>query len=346
MMKIYLFLVSCLFGCFPLFAAALGDKPGVAYLSGGEVWFCSLDHQDTLQLTHAGHHVMDFALSPDKRFLAYSKMFKIVDEPGIWDSIVPQVPVCSIVMLDLKQQKIINEIFPEEYEWLNIDHWVNARQLLCNLSSGFSVDELYLFDTAGRVDTLEEGRWDSIRLGSLQPVAAGSSSIRVVSDNDGSIHLKDDLHHTDTVIFKESYAIRFKAIAPDSQSFVWSESTGGYYLENNTSYMDGYRLYLKNIAGNESKLLLDEKHARDRRFDKIGFSPDNRVISLDRSNGGQVDLYFLNKHQLMTIEGKLVDWIDGRRLLVLKEDHLSIYDTEDQKSVLLMTDARKPQFVP
>lgn len=343
--KISLLIISCLIAFIPLFGIELGTKPGVAYMAGGEVFYCDLDHQDTLQLTSTGHHVIAFALSPDKRFLAYSNMFKVVDEPGMWDSIVPQVPLCSIVMLDLKEQKIVSEIFPEEYEWLKIDHWINASQLLCFLSSGFSLDDWYLYDTSGRVDTLSEGGWDSQRVISEQPGSADSSVISVIRENGGFIHLRDDFAQRDTVIFKESAHIRFGAISPDLQSFAWFETVGYPYTVNDTMYSDAYHLYLKNLAANESKVLLDEKNSRYRRHDKICFSPDNSVISIDWFRGDHVDLYFLKKNQLLTIAGQALDWIDARQLMLFKENNLYIYDTVEKTCTLFLADIREPQYM-
>lgn len=341
-------LVTLLFFIFSisLFGIDLGLKRGVAYLSAGEVYFCDLDHRDSLQLTHTHHHVSAFALSPDKKFLAYSRIFKVVDEPGIWDSIVPQIPVCSIVMMDLEEQKIINELFPEEYEWLGIDHWINAGELLCELSSGFSVDDWYLFDTAGRVDTIgSEGRENVLRL--YDNMAPGAHSpLRVIRDSVLSIHLTDDSQKTDSVIFKESTNINFKAISPDFQSVVWAKTSYGYYIVNGVMYSDYYHLYLKDRATNVSKLIMDEKNSRYRRNDNICFSPDNHVISIDWSGGDHIDLYFISKNQLMTIEGKLVDWIDAHRLLLVRENHLYVYDTQNDNSVLLINDVSKPQYIP
>lgn len=335
----------CFIFSISLFGIDLESKQGVAYISNSEVYFYDLDHRDTLRLTNTQHNVTAFALSADKRFLAYSKKFKMVEEPGNWDSIVPQIPVCSIVMMDLEQQKIIKEIFPSEYEWIEIEYWINSSELLCTMDCRFSVDGVYLFHTTGRVDTIPDENWDDVLNLNYNQATTGNSSFRVKRDKGNYIHLLDDEQMTDTVIFKESRNIQFEAISPDLQSMVWSETIGQHYTVNNVMYSNYYHLYLKNIPVNESKIIIDEKDSRFRKHDRFLFSPDSRLISINWYKGDHMDLCFLREKKQITIEGQVVDWIDGNRLVLVKDEKLYIYNVADNQSILLVKDVRKPQFV-
>jgi hypothetical protein len=91
----------------------------VAYLKDGEVWTAYLDGQGKAQITTTASRVEDYLLSPGLNYMAYTKILKYVDEPGIFEEgeEVPKRSLCSIVIMDLKRRKTMKEILPK-------DNWI------------------------------------------------------------------------------------------------------------------------------------------------------------------------------------------------------------------------------
>ena len=100
----------------------------IAFLKDGEVWIVDQSGQNIKQLTNTKGKVEDFYFSPSLKYLAYHKILKYVKEPGIWEKEeAPMSAVWSIVIIDLKNQKILKEIKPHEQEWLYIDTFCQLR---------------------------------------------------------------------------------------------------------------------------------------------------------------------------------------------------------------------------
>ena len=88
----------------------------IAFLSDGEVWVSDRDGQRITQITHTNGRIEDFLFSPTLKYLSYSQIIKYVDEPGLWEEgeRIPQRAVCSIVIMELRDQKVLKEIMSPE----------------------------------------------------------------------------------------------------------------------------------------------------------------------------------------------------------------------------------------
>jgi len=319
-------------------------KNGVIYLSSGEVYFCDLNHQNTIQLTSTNNKVSGFAISPDYRSLAYSKIFKYVDEPGIWDSTPPKRAVCSIMLIDLKSDKIIREIFPSEYEWIYIDYWLNSKELLCSSADGFSVNDSYKINTAGVIDTLDYDELD--RTKNLNLITPKYLEMRLIKDSLAGIHFIDFKNRKNITLSQEKNYSHLEAISSNYESFLWSENFNKIVKRENLWQLEqSYHLNLYNLVSGKDKPIINKDRSSSLPFDKIQFSPDNRIVSCDLRNSDSISIHFINSNKHIDLCGTKTLWIDSNRLMYFLDKNLYVYDIDRNMSTLFLENVNEAMYV-
>lgn len=334
--------------CFLSLSDLLGGnsdlKNGVIYLSGGEVFFCDINHQNTLQLTRTKNKVSGFAISPDSRFLAYSKIFKYVDEPGNWDSTSPKSAVSSIIIFDLKSEKILKEIFPSEYEWIYIDYWLNSKELLCHSSDGFSVNDSYKINTAGGIDTLDYNELDSTK--NLNLITPKYLEMRSIKDSLADLHFIDFKNRKNITLSQEKNFSKLEAISTNYESFLWSESFKKIVKKENLWQFElCYHLNLYNLISGEDKLIINKDISPSIPYDKIQFSPDNRIVSCDWRNSDSISIYFIDSNKHIDLCGTKTHWIDSNRFMYFLDKNLYLFDTDKNRSTLFLENVNEAMYV-
>jgi len=126
----------------------------IAFLKNGEVWITNEDGHKMKQLTNTNKKIQDFLFSPTLRYLAYSKIIKYVDEPGLWEEgeEIPKKAVCSIVIIDLKNQNTVKEIMPQEGNWVYPAKWLPEEKFLYYGASGFDVWGFFEYDVQTNIE--------------------------------------------------------------------------------------------------------------------------------------------------------------------------------------------------
>jgi hypothetical protein len=319
-------------------------KNGVIYLSNNEVYFCDLNHQNTIKLTNTNNHVTSFEISPDYRFLAYSKIVKYADEPGIWDSIPPKRAVCSIIMIDLKSDKIIREIFPSEYEWIYIDNWLNSKELLCHSADGFSVNDSYKINTAGVIDTLDYNELDSTK--NLNLITPKYLEMRLIKDSLAYNHYLDSRNKKNITFSQDGKYSHLEAVSSDHESFLWSETFTQFLKEEKQwQWERGYHLSLYNLVSGKDKLIINKDISPAKLYDKIQFSPDNKIVSCDLFRSDSISVYFLDSDKHIDICGTKNLWIDSNRFIYFLDKNLYVYDVDRNMSTLFLENVNKAMYV-
>jgi len=319
-------------------------KNGVIYLSNNEVYFCDLNHQNTIQLTRTNNKVSGFAISTDYRFLAYSKIFKYVDEPGIWDSTPPKSAVSSIIIFDLKSEKILKEIFPSEYEWIYIDYWLNSKELLCSSADGFSVNDSYKINTAGVIDTLDYYELDSIK--NLNLITPKYLEMQLIKDSLAYNHFLDSKNKKNTTFSQDGKYSHLEAVSSDYESFLWTETFTQYLKEEKQwQWERGFHLSLYNLVSGEDKLIINKDISPAVPYDKIQFSPDNRIVSCDWSESDSISIYYLNSNKHIDICGTKTLWIDSNRFIYFLESNLYVYEIDKNMSTLFLEGIKKAIYI-
>jgi len=319
-------------------------KNGVIYLFYGEVYFCDLNHQNTTKLTNTNNNVSHFAISPDYRFLAYSRIFKYVEESEVWDSITPKKPASSVTLYDLKSDKIIREIFSSDYEWILIDDWLNSKELICESVYGIQGNNRYKINTAGIIDTLEYDRYNSIMdLNNFGPKAL---KMQLIKDSLAYNHYLDFKNIKNITYSKDRKYSHVEAVSSDDNFFLWSE-TFTQFLKEETQWQweRGYHLYLYDLLSGEDKLIINKDISPAIPYKKILFSPDNRMISCDWSHSDSISIYYLNSNKHIDLSGTKSNWIDSNSFLYFIDTNVYIYDIDENISTQFIEDVREAKYI-
>jgi len=327
-----------------LFGANPELKNGVIYLFSGEVYFCDLNHQKTVKLTNTNNNVSHFAISPDYRFLAYSKIFKSLDEPELWDSITAKKPANSVTLYDLKSDKIIREIFSSDYEWIVIDDWLNSKELICASADGSTWDDRYKINTAGIIDTLDYDRYKSIF--DLNNFSPQDLKMQLIKDSLAHNHYLDFKNIKNITYSKDGKYSHVEAVSSDDKSFLWSETFTQFLKEEiQWQWERGYHLYLYNLVSGEDKLIINKDISPAILYNKIQFSPDNSMITCDWSHSDSISIYFLNAKKHIDLLGTKSIWIDSNRLFYLIDTNVYLYDIDKNISTQFLEDVREARYI-
>jgi hypothetical protein len=103
----------------------------IIYLSNMRIYFCDVNHKNTIRLINTNDKILDFSISPDNKYLAYSKFIK--RDIYNYDSDSIKNGICSIVIYDLELNKIIGTFIPQQDEKLLIDFWTKSMHLICDV---------------------------------------------------------------------------------------------------------------------------------------------------------------------------------------------------------------------
>jgi len=171
------------------------------FLSEGKMCLYDVAKNNTGNFKLAGDSILSFILSPTKRYIAYEKFLRFVDSPGLYDSFPPKEALNSIVVYDLELNKVLIEISPESFEFINISRWISEDELLCSLSSGFSVDGWKIYKTNGSIENLGYSDRQKV-LNSILFSKDGKKECFV--DNRNNMHLVDMVNKNDHVIYNTS----------------------------------------------------------------------------------------------------------------------------------------------
>lgn len=169
----------------------------IAFLKNGEVWISDLSRREIKQITSDSGKVDDFLFSPSLKYLAYAKIIRYADEPGLWDDTekVPQRAVCSIVIMKLQTQHVIKEIMPTEDTWIYISKWLPEGNLLYYNSSGLDISGFYSYNIQN--DMKKEIDYNKSSIISNTDYSADGSLMAYVDDSGLGKDFKENLHLVD-----------------------------------------------------------------------------------------------------------------------------------------------------
>jgi Tol biopolymer transport system component len=312
----------------------------LAFLKKGDVWIANQNGKEMKQITKTNGKVNDFLFSPTLKYLAYSKLLKYVDEPGLWEKgeEVPKRAVCSIVILDIDKQKVVKEITPED-NWIYLSKWLSGEKLFCYESSGFDIFGFFEFD---------------LRRGMKREVdyQEGSQLFEADFDRDGSqmlyvddtglgegfkqnLHLVDLKSKDDRVILSKRSVLEPKiSVDKKNIAFIEVESEGKEYFDNLWIYTfkdgSGKRIYRgrakAKVAGvNELSWSFDGKYVG------MFFSPEALVIEVQSPT---------NMHK---IQGGDFNWVTNNKIVFSQGDNIYSYGLDTRKKELFINDVSKPR---
>lgn len=337
---------SCFFQLFAdnSFAIELGELSGkIAFLKDGEVWISDLGGNQSEQITSDSGRVDDFLFSPSLGYLAYARIIEYRDEPGLRSDSdkVPQVPVCSIVIMDLRTREIMKEIMPPADPWIYMSKWLPDDKLLFYSSSGFDVSGFYTYDLKNDIEKeldYNEGNkaleTDFSSDGTLMAYVDESGLGKDFRENIHLVNLKTKVDRV--VVSKRSIADQTISNDDNRIAFVEVEDHEAKYFDN--LWMYDFRddslksLYIGPalpMAGGVNEV----SWSFDDRYIGMFFSPEALVI--DTENPGEV-------HR---IEGTHFGWTGNNKIIFVRGNDTYLYDLVTGKSEMLLKGAVKPVYL-
>jgi hypothetical protein len=315
----------------------------IAFLKDGEVWVANHQGHDIKQITRAQGKVEDFLFSPSLKYLAYSRIIKYVDEPGLWEprEESPKRALCSIVIMNTDKQTILKEIMPPDGSWLYPAKWLPEEKMLFYESSGFDISAFFEYD---------------LRMGIQNEldVQQGSQLFEATFDRDGSHMLyvndtglgetfKQNLYLVNLKSREDKIILSKRSILEPTMSdnnrniaFIEVEPVGKEYFDNLWIYTFKDRS-LKKMYREKARPKIAEINQLSWSFDgrHVGmfFSPEALVIDIQEST---------NIH---TIQGTDFDWVTNNRIMYARGKNIIHYDLDTRKSEILIKEVSKPRYL-
>jgi hypothetical protein len=311
----------------------------VSYLKDGKLWTAKLDGREKLQEPASGR-IENYLFSSDLKYLAYTKVLKYVDEPGIFDEDEekPQSPVCSIVIMDLASRKNLREIRPQE-DWIYIARWLPANKLLYYQSSGFDVGDFFRIDpVTGKQEKIDTEKTDQVWNGDY--AIDGSWMLYVDDTGVGetyrmNLHLKDFVSNSDTVLVSR------KSIYDPAHSKNRNQVAFLEVSEEGKKYQD--TLWIFDVKSKQlSRYYTGPSRPKSAGDRCIAWSLDDKYVALFLAPEA---LIFASgdPRQSYKIPGSDFSWLPGKKIIYSKGNDLFLYDLTSLKSSLFMEQAERPR---
>ncbi|MBI4832980.1 MAG: hypothetical protein HY801_15790 [Candidatus Lindowbacteria bacterium] len=315
----------------------------IAFLRNGEVWVCDKDGRGLRQVTETAGKVEDFLFSPTLKYLAYSKVMKYVDEPGLWEEseTVPQRAVCSIVIMGLKSREVLKEIMPPEDNWIYPARWLPDGKLLFYAASGFDVWGFFEYDIRKGVETELDYTQGSVL---LEADFHGGESLKAYVDDTGlGEDFKENLHIVDMRSDTDRILVSMRSILDPKISH---RKKSVAFVEVDYVDKEGRdNLWVCNIRdGSLKKLYEGPARAKIGGVSELAWSFDDRYIGMFFPPEAVV-LEVENPADVHKIRGTDFHWIADKKLAFAQGNNIYLYDLDTRERRLLLKDATKPVFL-
>lgn len=299
------------------------------------------DATDPVKLTNTSSKVEGFLFSPDFRYLAYAKIVEEADEPGLWDDTtnIPKKNICSIVILNLRDNRIVREIMGRNFYWIYMERWMHDMRLMYHSSDGFAVSGEYIYDP--ETDSVQEldvnVQHDTLH---VEYSYDGSMKTYLVTTGRGAsfrynLHLENITTGTDTVLVSTKDSIGRAIISHDGKRLTF------FMVEDRErTYFDVLWLYDLSNSSCDS-IYGGPAHSKEGFINHLAWSPDDRYVGMFFTPDALV-LDVTNVKTIINIHGTDFSWLDNDRVLFCRENNIHVYNLRSDSTATLLKGATKP----
>ena len=120
-----IFFIIFILHSFLFLSKGVNPDNGLFYLKNTRLYFYDFKYFDSIRLGNTSDEILDFPVSPDNKFIAYSKKIKN-------DSLDNKYWQTAIVAVDLETFKIIDIVRLNADGKGFFDFWTKSNHLICN----------------------------------------------------------------------------------------------------------------------------------------------------------------------------------------------------------------------
>lgn len=315
----------------------------IAILKNGDIWISKTDGQIIKPITKTNGKIEAFLFSPGLRYLAYSKIIKYVDEPGLWEEgeEVPKRAVCSIVILNLENGNILKEIKPSEGNRIYPTKWLPNEKLLFYAASGFDVCGFFEYDIKKEIET----EIDYIR-GSLLLEAGFHSDYSLmlyVDESKRGKRFQRNLHLLNLETNVDKILTSKKSILEPKLSF---DKTNIAFIEVENSKGNRFdNLWLYNIKDSTiKKIYSGPAKPKSGNVSELSWSFDCRYIGMFFSPNALI-IEINNPDNIHKLKGINYNFTQDNNVIFARGNKIYLYELDTRKAKLFINEASKPAFL-
>jgi hypothetical protein len=314
----------------------------IAFLKDGEVWIVNRDGSRQQKITETSGKIERFLFSPKLNFIAYSKIIKSVEEPGLWEKgEAPMTTICSIVIVNTESQKIIKEIMPPESDWIYPAKWISDETLLFYASSGFDVWGFFEYDIQKKrereIDYAKGSQLLSTDFHKEKSLMLYVDEIGIGKSYAQQLHLVN-LKSGDDMILTSGKSILESKLSYDTKyiAFIAVESIKGSFFDN---------LWIYNIEdGSQKKIYRGKAKPKSTGTSELSWSFDDSYLGMFFSPVASV-IEVGDQDNLHEISGIDFHWIDNKNIILAQGNNTYLYNLDTRKKEIFLEDATKPTFL-
>lgn len=302
------------------------------YLSKGKIYCYDFEKKKTNELRLTRDSILNFTISPTRQYIAFEKLMKYVDTPGVYESMPPKEPLGAIVIYDVLSNKTIKEILPGNYEFLSIRKWIDKDEILYASGDQFAVNGWLTYRVNDSIVDIgyseKQNEFESI-------IFSKDFSTKVFIDSLNAVHMVDVVSRYDNQLFNTSHLI------------------GDFEMSNDKSYLASFEIknthdsiskrvittdivYLLSLKDNSTEKLY-EGPAVGGAKKLLNFSFNDSILSVELER--RIMLLNIYTKQKLFIEGLDTHWIDAQTLIYNKSNDLYLFDLKTNKSILFQKNA-------
>ncbi len=298
----------------------------IIYLSDSSLFQLDIKSKETIKLTSKDKKIVDFAISPDNKFLAYKNIYDYYDRsmPGDNDTVrTYKAPLFSIVIIEISSNTLIREIKPKGGGDYSIEKWIGKDELL--ISAG-DIDfwGWYIYrvnDTLTWFSAYDKNHNDisSINI-------SNDLSTKLFVDSVNQLHKYSLITKKDSIITKTNNQIIDCELSNNKKLIAWFEICQS---------ID--KVYLLSIPANEKTQIYSEKIAPKGERKYITFSKNDSIISVEIDKSiNLINLYTKSKTKIF---GCNFSWVNSDTFIYSNFGCIFLYNLKLKKSQLIIRES-------
>jgi hypothetical protein len=315
----------------------------ILFLNQGKIFSFNSETKKSDLFLKRDSNIVDFKISPNQNFLAYSKLLKVFYEEPSEEIGGYSCPIHSIGIIDLRSKLLIKEIRDtsssvELASWIDIDKLVFAFSGCLDMN-GYNI---YTVNNNKKAEAdieylpLDESTY-------VQAIISTNGHSKFHIDNNLNLHKYSLLTKSDVAISTTSKRLFDCETSNNEKTICWFELESIMTLnadEDGTRPKNDGKLFSYSLANGQKKELYSIKASETNYKKRLHFSPNDSLICLDIDNHIIILNLFTNTKSY--IIGQNPCWITNDKLLFSDLKSIYSYDIRNKQRQLFLRNGSAP----